>query len=101
MAGVSGNGQRELAECLAGLREATDGEALLGGRSLLPLSVQERLQAGLSFIPEERNRHGTIGSFSVAENAILQRHGAPEFLSGPFLDFRRHPRVHSGPHQAL
>ncbi len=87
IAGVSGNGQRELAECMAGLREATDGEVLLGGQSLLQLSVQDRLSAGLSYIPEERNRHGTIGSFSVAENAILQRHGAPEFLNGPFLDF--------------
>ena len=87
IAGVSGNGQRELAECLAGLREATDGEVLLGGKSLLQLPVQDRLRAGLSFIPEERNRHGTIGSFSVAENAILQRHSAPEFLNGPFLDF--------------
>jgi len=87
VAGVSGNGQRELAECMAGLRQATAGEVLLGGRSLLELSVQERLRAGLSFIPEERNRHGTIGSFSVAENAILQRHSAREFLNGPFLDF--------------
>jgi len=87
IAGVSGNGQRELAECMAGLRQATAGEVLLGGRSLLELSVQERLRAGLSFIPEERNRHGTIGSFSVAENAILQRHSAREFLNGPFLDF--------------
>ncbi len=86
IAGVSGNGQRELAECLAGLRNVTGGEALLAGQSLLQLSVQDRLRAGLSFIPEERNRHGTIGSFSVAENVILQRHSAREFLKGPFID---------------
>src|SRR5690606_12143899 len=87
IAGVSGNGQRELAECIAGLRPADDGTVLLAGRSLLELPVQERLKAGLSYIPEERNRHGTIGSFSVAENAILQNHGTPEFLNGPFFNF--------------
>ncbi|MBZ0299310.1 MAG: ABC transporter ATP-binding protein [Anaerolineae bacterium] len=87
IAGVSGNGQRELAECIAGLRPATGGEVILNGHSILSLSVQERLQSGLSFVPEERNRHGTIGSFSVAENAILQNNDAPQFLNGPFYNF--------------
>lgn len=87
IAGVSGNGQRELAECIAGLRPAVGGTILLAGRSLLELPVQERLKAGLSYIPEERNRHGTIGSFSVAENVILQNHGTAEFLNGPFFNF--------------
>ena len=87
IAGVSGNGQRELAECIAGLRSSSGGEVWLGDQSILDLPVQQRLDAGLSFIPEERNRHGTIGSFSVAENAILQMNSAPEFLNGPFFDF--------------
>ncbi len=87
IAGVSGNGQRELAECIAGLRPAVAGEVRLNNQPLLELPVQERLKAGLSFIPEERNRHGTIGSFSVAENAILQNNGASQFLNGPFYNF--------------
>ncbi len=93
LAGVSGNGQRELAECIAGLRNATGGSVLLDGQAVLEMPVQQRLKAGLAFVPEERNRHGTIGSFSVAENIILQTHDAPEFLSGPFFNFdtiRRH-----------
>jgi ABC-type uncharacterized transport system ATPase subunit len=87
VAGVSGNGQRELAECVAGLRETTSGTILLNGQSLIGLSVQERLKAGLSFVPEERNRHGTIASFSVAENAILQSNNSPQFLRWLFYNF--------------
>jgi ABC-type uncharacterized transport system ATPase subunit len=87
VAGVSGNGQRELAECIAGLRTSSSGTVTLNGKALVGLPVQERLKAGLSFVPEERNRHGTIGSFSVAENAILQSNNAPQFLSGPFYNF--------------
>ncbi len=87
IAGVSGNGQRELAEAIAGLRPAESGEITLAGRSILHASVAERLRAGLAYIPEERMRHGTIGAFSVAENAILQNHSVPPFAHGPFLDF--------------
>jgi simple sugar transport system ATP-binding protein len=74
LAGVSGNGQRELAEAIAGLRRAT-GEILIGGRSITHDSVAMRLRAGLSYIPEERIRDGVIGAFSVAENTILQNTG--------------------------
>jgi general nucleoside transport system ATP-binding protein len=87
VAGVSGNGQRELAECIAGLRKANGGEVILNGKSILGLSVLDRLNAGLSFVPEERNRHGVIGSFSVAENAILQNHAEPAFKRGILFNF--------------
>jgi len=88
IAGVSGNGQRELAEVIAGLRAATGGDVTLGGKSILRAAVSERLRAGLAFIPEERTRHGTIGTFSVAENVILQNHGDEPFAHGIFFDFR-------------
>jgi len=87
IAGVSGNGQRELAECIAGLRKASSGEVVLNGKSILGLPVTDRLSAGLSFIPEERNRHGVIGSFSVAENAILQTHAEPAYKRGILFNF--------------
>ncbi len=88
IAGVSGNGQRELAEVIAGLRPATSGEAVIAGQPILRASVAERLRAGLAFIPEERMRHGTIGTFSVAENIILQSHRDAPFSRGMFLNFR-------------
>jgi general nucleoside transport system ATP-binding protein len=86
IAGVSGNGQRELAETIAGLRDC-DGEIELAGKSVMGKSVLERLNAGLGYIPEERMRHGTIGTFSVAENAILQNHGDSPYSRGIFLNF--------------
>jgi ABC-type uncharacterized transport system ATPase subunit len=88
IAGVSGNGQRELAEAVCGLREVTSGAIILGEKAVQDVSVNERLAAGLSFIPEERNRHGTIGVFSVAENMILQNHGDDPFARNIFFDFR-------------
>lgn len=87
VAGVSGNGQRELAETIAGLRAATGGEILLDGKSIVSAPVSERLAHGLAFIPEERMKHGTIGAFTVAENAILQSHTHPPFARGVFFNF--------------
>jgi len=87
IAGVSGNGQRELAEAVAGLRPVSGGTIALDGKDITHASVSKRLEAGLSFIPEERNRHGIIGSFNVAENLILQTHGDAPFAHGIFFDF--------------
>lgn len=87
IAGVSGNGQRELAETIAGLRDSTGGEVLLDGKPILHAHISDRLNAGLAFVPEERMRHGTIGAFSVSENAILQTHGDMPFSRGPFFNF--------------
>jgi simple sugar transport system ATP-binding protein len=88
IAGVSGNGQRELAEAIAGLRAVTGGAIALDGQPITHAPVAERLRAGLSFIPEERNRHGTIAAFSVTENMILQTHARQPFSRGTFLNFR-------------
>lgn len=76
LAGVSGNGQRELAEVIAGLRRATDGSVSVDGTDITYQAVGARIQAGLSYIPEERMRDGAIKEFSVSENAILQTHNA-------------------------
>ena len=86
LAGVSGNGQRELAEAIAGLRHTTGGDIFINGQSIASASVAKRLQAGLAYIPEERNRDGIIGSFSVAENAILQNN-AEYTRGGLFFNF--------------
>jgi simple sugar transport system ATP-binding protein len=86
IAGVEGNGQTELVEALAGLRPAL-GEMILAGRDLLPLSVRERGDAGLSHIPEDRHERGLILDYSVAENLILgQQH---RFTRGLVLDAAR------------
>jgi len=74
IAGVSGNGQRELAEAIAGLRPARSGTVRLDGVEIQRLSPRRRRQAGLAYVPEERMRDGAIGSFSVSENLMLIDH---------------------------
>ena len=87
LAGVSGNGQRELAQCLAGLRTVTGGEIEIEGRDMTGSSLDERIGAGLAYVPEERMRDGAIREFSVQENVFLHEHADPRFTHGIFLDF--------------
>jgi ABC-type uncharacterized transport system ATPase subunit len=84
-AGVSGNGQRELAEVISGLRPASAGSVHIGDADMTNRSPAEIIQAGLGYIPEERHRVGSIGDFTVAENAILETHQS-QFTQGIFLD---------------
>jgi simple sugar transport system ATP-binding protein len=89
VAGVSGNGQRELAELIAGLRRATRGSVLLDGTDITGWEPDRRLARGLAYIPEERMRDGVIRELSVEENLIIEDHGRPPFARGIFLNFGR------------
>ena len=79
VAGVQGNGQTELAEALVGLQRARSGSIRLDGRELLGLSVRRIIDAGVGFVPEDRNTDGLVGDFSVAENLMLNRTTSPPF----------------------
>ena len=79
IAGVSGNGQRELAEAIAGLRAVSGGSVSLDGVEILAMTPAEVREAGIGYVPEERMRDGAIGAFTVAENLLLVDHGAPRF----------------------
>lgn len=86
VAGVSGNGQRELAEAITGLRRVTAGKIALEGEevtNLLPAELTERM---LSYIPEERMRDGMIKDFTVAENMILREHQKQPYSHFGFLN---------------
>lgn len=87
LAGVSGNGQRELAEVIAGLREATSGQVLLGPNNVTNLPSGSLLDRGLSYVPEERMRDGVIKEFSVAENLVLREHNQYPYASLGFFNF--------------
>jgi ABC-type uncharacterized transport system ATPase subunit len=89
LAGVSGNGQRELAECLAGIRKSGSGKIMLGDKEITLATVNQRVEAGLAFIPEERMRDGAIREFSVEENIYLHDHSFPPYSHGIFLDFNQ------------
>ncbi|MEN4012757.1 MAG: ABC transporter ATP-binding protein [Bellilinea sp.] len=87
LAGVSGNGQRELAESLSGLRPVKAGKILLNGIEVTHASPASRIAAGQSYIPEERMKEGAIRDFSVADNFILEDHAKPPYSKRIFLDF--------------
>ncbi|MEI7770183.1 MAG: ABC transporter ATP-binding protein [Chloroflexales bacterium] len=88
LAGVSGNGQRELADVIAGMRQPSAGAVSIAGVTLSG-GPAERMAAGLSYVPEERMRDGAIMEFSVEENLILRDHTRPPYARGPLLDRAR------------
>lgn len=85
IAGVSGNGQRELAETIAGLRPATTGTVVVNGVDVTNASPARVRAAGLAYVPEERMRDGAIATFSVWENLLLLDHGRQPFATRGML----------------
>ncbi len=78
IAGVSGNGQRELAEALFGLRSIESGSVTIAGNPVTAPAPKSVRKLGLAFVPEERMKDGAIGDFTVAENLMLvDYHRAP------------------------
>ena len=88
VAGVSGNGQRELAEAITGLRHVESGNVLINNTDTTNWTPKEVRGAGVSYVPEERMRDGAIGAFTVAENLILLNHDAPPISNRGILQFR-------------
>ncbi len=89
VAGVSGNGQRPLAEVVAGLWPVAEGQIALEGKAVTNFSPSQMFEIGLSYIPEERMHDGAVKDFTVAENLILQDHVRAPFSKGIFLDFKQ------------
>ena len=81
VAGVEGNGQRELAETLIGLRKADSGRVLLEGEEITGWSVQDIRNAGVGYIPEDRQDQGLVLDMTLWENTVLGRHDDAEFSS--------------------
>ena len=72
IAGVAGNGQRELSEVIAGLRPVTEGRVLLAGKDLSKATVKQHIQEGIAFIPEDRLQTGLVPELTFTENIILK-----------------------------
>ena len=84
IAGVEGNGQRELVEAICGMRERAKGEVLVSGavtKDMHPHAVHE---AGVSHIPEDREKHGLVSSYSISDNLILNQFDQEPFARGWF-----------------
>jgi simple sugar transport system ATP-binding protein len=89
IAGVAGNGQNELFEVIAGIRQTTAGDIRLGDRSIRHLSAKAIADRGLGHVPNDRLKDGLVGDFSIAENLILGHQWDPALRRGPFLDQAR------------
>ncbi len=72
LAGVSGNGQRELAEVINGLRKVESGSIMFYGEEIKNLTPREVIKKGMGYIPEERNTEGIVPAMSIKENIILK-----------------------------
>ena len=79
VAGVEGNGQRELAEALIGLRQLAGGTIELEGSVIGGLSVEDVRNAGVAYIPEDRHEQGLVLDMTLWENVALGRHDDAEF----------------------
>ena len=82
VAGVEGNGQRELVEAICGMRHREEGEVLISGvasRDMAPHSVHE---AGISHVPEDREKHGLVANYSIADNLVLNQFDQAPFAKG-------------------
>jgi general nucleoside transport system ATP-binding protein len=86
LAGVAGNGQKELIETLVGVRKATRGEVKIEGEVVTDASPRTIMAKGLAHIPDDRIREGLVTEFSVAQNLMLGQQRDVPFRKGLLLD---------------
>lgn len=86
IAGVSGNGQRELAEVITGLRPIRSGRILLDGEEVRHANPRWFLERRVCHVPEDRLGEGLVGNLPVVDNAILREYRHPPICRGPLLN---------------
>lgn len=82
IAGLEGNGQKELVEIITGLREKATGEILLDGKNILGAKPWKLRKLGISHVPEDRVEVGSALDLTVAENLISDRYSQEPFSKG-------------------
>jgi simple sugar transport system ATP-binding protein len=85
VAGVAGNGQRELAEVITGLRPTTTGRILLGSKELTNKSPRQFIEQGIAHIPGDRLGMGLVGNLPISDNMIMKGYRQAPIASGPLL----------------
>jgi ABC-type uncharacterized transport system ATPase subunit len=93
IAGVDGNGQSELVEAITGLRAPERGEIRLHGQDVADASRQARIDAGMAYIPEDRQRTGLVMPYDLVENGLLGSQHDPTFAPSGIIDWG-HAREH-------
>lgn len=88
IAGVAGNGQRELTEAIAGLRKVTGGRILFREDDITRASIKQRVKEGISFVPEDRLHMGLVPAMDLTENAVLKRFDTPKYSRHGILNHK-------------
>lgn len=79
IAGVEGNGQRELVQAITGLRKIESGKVFINNQDATDASPHEVHKMSVAHVPEDRERDGLVASYSIADNLVLNRFDEPEF----------------------
>lgn len=79
IAGVSGNGQVELADAIAGLLPVSSGKIIYQGIDITNFKIRKRIDAGISYIPEDRQTYGLVLDFSLSDNLALKKYNKSPF----------------------
>lgn len=95
IAGVAGNGQKELAEVVLGISTASSGSVVLGSEDITLLPTNKRLESEISYIPEDRLSDGFLPKASVAHNLILGFHRKPPYSVNGFVNWNKVNEVSS------
>jgi simple sugar transport system ATP-binding protein len=88
LAGVAGNGQRELAQVITGLRRCKDGTVLLNGQAVSNHSALFGIHRGISHIPEDRTHVGTSPNLSVTDNVIMKQYRQPPITHSGLINMQ-------------
>ncbi len=87
IAGVSGNGQTEIADAITGMLKIDSGTVKLDGRDITGLSIRQRAEAGISYIPEDRHGTGVVMDFTLRDNLALRKYHKEPFSKKGILKF--------------
>ena len=87
IAGIDGNGQSELVYAITGMEKTLGGRVLLKGQDISKKSIRKRTTSGMAHIPEDRQKHGLVLQFTLAQNLVLQSYFEKRFQSFGFIKF--------------
>jgi simple sugar transport system ATP-binding protein len=86
IAGVAGNGQRELAEVITGLRRVVSGQVTISGATISNQPARKAIRQGVAHVPEDRTHVGSAPGLSITDNLIMKQYGQPPIGRGAWLD---------------
>jgi simple sugar transport system ATP-binding protein len=89
VAGVEGNGQRELVEAIVGLRPAAAGKVFVSNQEITHMSVRQRRDVGMACVPEDRYARGVALRANLEDNLIISAYNKPPIAKGQLIDLQQ------------